>query len=207
MKYSVISDFDGTITKIDVGDFLLVHFKLISKKEIEKSYILNLPVEKWMRDNFTLISNIPKREIFKAINKYIEIKKGFKEFLSYAKKKKIPFEIVSGGVDLYADAVFKKYNIKAKSYFGKFIENSGKAVIKYDFLKKSKELSDFKKERVLYYKNRGYKTIYCGDAPNDLKAADSADIVFADKRLYKIGKDKGYIKLNDFRKLIDFLKN
>ena len=187
--YAIVSDFDGTITTRDVGDFLLLHFRLVTPEEIETGYGLNAPVGKWMKKFFRRIEKIPVREIEKAIYKRIKVKKGVRETMKICKNKGIPFEIASGGVDLYARPVFKKEQLKARSFFGKCRLVRGKAKIEYPFLK-NMELSDFKRSRVDHYRKKGYTVIFCGDAPNDLKAALAADRVFADSRLYKICRER-----------------
>lgn len=203
MKFAIISDFDGTITTFDVGDFLLLHFNLATKKEIEDSYTMGLKIEEWMRKYFKRIKDIEIDKIKLAIKKNIKIKKGFSELVRYMNKLSFPIEVVSGGVDLYIDEVFNNYKIDIKGYYGKF--NNGD--ILFDFLNNSITLSDYKAMRVEYYKKRGYKTIFCGDAPNDFLASTKADIVFATLRLKDILKkeNRDFIELKDFNMVIEVI--
>ncbi len=202
MKYAIVSDFDGTITTKDIGDFLLLYFNLVTPNEIEESYNFGIKIEQWMQIYFSKIKIIDKNKIKKAIKENVKIRNGFKELVNLCKEKKIPIEVVSGGVDLYIEEVFKNNNIEVSGYWGKF--NNGD--IKYEFLN-GITLSQFKALRVKYYKGKGYKTIFCGDAANDYNAAKEADVCFASLRLKEILKNEGYkfYELDDFRKVMEIL--
>lgn len=202
MKIALVTDFDGTITTRDVGDFLLLYFKLATFQEIEDSYRLGIKIEEWMKTYFSRMNKIKKEDVKKAVRENIKIRDGFKEVVEFLKKHNMPAEVVSGGVDLYIEEVFSIYNIDLKGFYGKF--NDGK--ISFDFLG-SDTLSDFKAYRVDYYKNLGYKTIFCGDAVNDYKAAKKADIAFAALRLKEILKKENYPfkELNNFKELNEVL--
>lgn len=207
-KFAIVSDFDGTITKIDAGDFLLVHFKLMKEREIELGYELNIPVEKWMKEYFSRIGAIKPSLIRKAIKEHIKPRPFFMDTAKYCLEKGIPFEVVSGGVDIYSKPFFNREKIKLKSFFGKCVISNGKARISYPYLK-GISLSEFKKERVKYYKNKGHTVIFCGDAPNDLLAAKSADIVFAARMLPELLKKEKikFFNLDSFQQVLKILKN
>ncbi|MGC8728344.1 MAG: HAD-IB family phosphatase [Elusimicrobiales bacterium] len=202
MKIALVTDFDGTITTRDVGDFLLLYFKLATLEEIEDSYRLGIKIEEWMKTYFSRMNKIKKEDVKKAVRENIKIREGFKEAVESLKKHNMPVEVVSGGVDLYIEEVFSIYGIDLKGFYGKF--NDGK--ISFDFLG-SDTLSDFKAYRVDYYKNLGYKTIFCGDAVNDYKAAKKADIAFAALRLKEILKKENYPfkELDDFKELKELI--
>ncbi|MBP7796581.1 MAG: HAD-IB family phosphatase [Elusimicrobiales bacterium] len=199
MKFALVSDFDGTITTRDVGDFLLLHFGLAAQKEIDESYAVGMRVEEWMKKYFRRMKYIDGIRIKKAISDHIRIRRGFRELVDFFNKNNYPLEVVSGGVDLYIDEVFGSNGIKINGFYGRF--NSGD--IKFDFLKKL-TLSDFKASRVKHYKKLGYKTIFCGDATNDYRAAKEADVVFAALKLKDILSDENFpfYPLNNFRDVV-----
>lgn len=206
-KYALITDFDGTITERDVGDFILLKFKLISKKEIDLGYLTDMPVEDWMKKHFAAAAKIKKEKIEKAVVSQIKLRPYFKKTAEFCRKNLIPLEIVSGGVDLYADPILKFHKLKVKSFFGKFKVKNNSVSITYPYLK-NKTLSEFKKSRVEYYKKRGYSVIFCGDAPNDLPAAKTADTAFACRFLPALLKKekKSYKRLKDFSEIFKILK-
>lgn len=203
MKLAFITDFDGTVTEFDVTDFLLLSLDLVTREEIEHSYSLGINSEEWMKRYFIRIKNTDKSEIKKLIDEKVNIRRGFKELFNYFKSNNLPFEIVSGGADIYIDYILDKYGIKnVNLYCGKFLGDT----VEYGFLNNMK-LSDFKASRVRYYKDKGYKTVFCGDSPNDFKAAKIADILFATSRLENMCKENSvnYYPLEDFYGVMDVI--
>ncbi len=206
-RYALISDFDGTITTRDAGDFILLHFRLVSKKDIDEGYSKNIPVEKWMKKYFCRAAKIKKNLIEKAVVSKIKLRPQFRETADFCLKNRIPFEITSGGVDLYSKPILKARKIKVKSFFGKFRYKGKKACIEYPYLK-NMTLSQFKKSRVLHYQKKGFKVIFCGDAPNDLEAAKAADTAFASRFLPALlrREKKHYKRLVSFSGVLKILK-
>lgn len=181
MKLAVVSDFDATLTKKDVGDSLLIEFKKADIKEIELSYQMGFKVEEWMKIYFSRMKDIPFTEIERFVIEKVEPRDGFLDFFSFLTENKIPFEIVSGGVDAYIEPFFKKYAISPKGFYGIFKDG----VVSYPFLG-DMTLSQFKASRVVHYKNLGYAVVFLGDSQNDYEASLVADIRFATLRLKDI---------------------
>ena len=69
-------------------------------------------------------------------------------------------------------------------------------------------LDDFKAQRVKYYKNKGYTTVFLGDGLVDLEAAKQADILFATDYLAELCQKNNipYREFKDFTKLLKMLK-
>lgn len=185
-KWALVCDFDGTITLKDVGDVILTHFKAVTKQEIKDSYNSDVDMAKWMKETFMRLTATPK-EIEKHLLKTILIRKGFKDIIKFCDKNNIPLEIVSGGLDLYSKPLFKKWNLRVKSFFGKakFTKNGYR--ISYSYLN-GYSLDDFKEARVKFHQTKKRKVIFCGDATTDLKAAMIADKVYATKKLLSLCK-------------------
>ncbi|GAB4028403.1 MAG: hypothetical protein Fur0012_00670 [Elusimicrobiota bacterium] len=115
---------------------------------------------------------------------------------------------MSGGVDLYANPLFQKEKLEIKTFFGSCAIKKGRAEIRYPYLK-GISLSQFKKSRVEFYKKKGYTVIFCGDAPNDVPAAISADITFASRFLPSLleSRKTPYRRLTHFGPLLKMLKS
>ena len=185
-NWALICDFDGTITLKDVGDIILTHFKAATKKEIKDSYNEDVDMAQWMTNTFANLKANPP-QIEKHLLKTITPRKGFKELDRFCDKNNIQLEIVSGGLDLYASPLFKKWDLKTKCFFGKakFSDNGYK--ISYPYLKGC-SLDNFKEFRVKFHQKKDRKVIFCGDATTDLKAAMAADKVYATKKLLSLCK-------------------
>lgn len=184
-KYALITDFDGTITTIDIGNYLCLFYKLSTPEKIEYAYKTKTDARQWMQEHFGPIKTTVKDFQSAVLSKAV-VRPGFRDLCIYAKQNNIPFEIASGGLDIYIKPVLKKYDC------GQIKILSAKAEIKPNCISvkfpyyKGLTMEEFKKSRVMYYKDRGYKVIFFGDGPGDLDAACTADIIFATGRLEKI---------------------
>ena len=205
-NWAAVSDFDGTITLRDVGDHLLLHYGFSDKKTIEASYSLKVRVEDFMKRAFAG-AELTEGAIADFVRARVRTRPGFKAFVRFCCAHKIPFEIVSGGIDLYANPFFKKHDVKVRSFFGRARVVKGGIKIDYPFLKRM-DLSSFKASRVRLQQRAGNKVVFFGDGPNDLKAAALADKVYAAGRLYKLCREHGIpvSPLKDFALAVNFLK-
>lgn len=205
--WAAVSDFDGTITLRDVGDHLLLHYGFADKKTIEESYSLKVKVEDFMKKAFAGAA-LSEKVIADFVRGKVRTRPGFREFIFFCERNSVPFEIASGGVDLYADPFFKKHGVTVKSFFGRARVVSGGIKISYPFLRRT-TLSDFKASRVARFRSAGHKVVFFGDGPNDLKAAMLADKVYAAGRLLKLCRERGIpaSPLVSYARAAAFIKN
>lgn len=204
-SWAAVSDFDGTITLRDVGDHLLLHYGFADRKTIEESYSLKVKVEDFMKRAFAGAA-LTGKVIADFVRARVKARRGFRDFVLFCEKAGVPFEIASGGVDLYADPFFRKHGVKVKSFFGRARVAGGGIRIRYPFLRRM-DLSTFKESRVLRQKRAGRRVVFFGDGPNDLKAAAAADKVYAAGRLYRLCRQRGIAasRLEDFGRAAAFL--
>ncbi|OGR66239.1 MAG: hypothetical protein A2X31_05820 [Elusimicrobia bacterium GWB2_63_22] len=205
-RWAAVSDFDGTITLRDVGDHLLLHYGFADKKTIEESYSLKVRVEDFMKRAFAGAA-LTEKTIADFVRKKVKARRGFRDFIVFCEESGVPFEIVSGGVDLYADPFFRAHGVKVRSFFGRARVVKGGIRITYPFLRRM-DLSSFKEARVLRQKRAGRRVVFFGDGPNDLKAAAAADKVYAAGRLYRLCRERGIAasRLEDFSRAASFLR-
>lgn len=187
--WAAVSDFDGTMTLRDVGDHLLLHYGFADRRTIEESYSLKVKVEDFMKRAFAGAA-LTENVIADFVRARVKARPGLREFILYCETAGVPFEIASGGVDLYADPFFSKHGVKVKSFFGRARVVKGGIRITYPFLRRT-NLSAFKASRVARFRRAGYRVIFFGDGPNDLKAAALADKVYATGRLLKLCRERG----------------
>jgi 2-hydroxy-3-keto-5-methylthiopentenyl-1-phosphate phosphatase len=204
--WGAVSDFDGTITLRDVGDHLLLHYGFTDKKTIEESYSLKVRVEDFMKRAFAGAA-LSERVIADFVRERVKARRGFREFILFCEASGVPFEIASGGVDLYADPFFEKHGVSVKSFFGKAKVVKGGIKIDYPFLRRT-DLSSFKASRVARMKRLGLKVVFFGDGPNDFKAATLADKAYATGRLLKLCRERGVpaSPLTDFTRAAAYIK-
>ena len=197
-KWAVVTDFDATVTTRDIGDSIIGHFKAASAKEIRDSYRPGVAVEKWMEEVFERINAGPK-EIRKFVLDTAVMRSGFGKFLGLCKRREIPVEIVSGGLDIYVTPLFKKWEIKIRSFFGTSSWVNGRIKIRYPFLR-TMTLEEFKASRVKAFQDKGHRVVFLGDGTSDYLAACFADAVFATRKLYSLCRENGM----PARRLVDF---
>lgn len=198
--WAAVSDFDGTVTLRDVGDHLLLHYGFADQKTIDESYSLKVKVEDFMTRAFAG-ARLTEKAIRDFVRKRVRARAGFRDFVLFCEKAGVPFEIASGGVDLYSDPFFEKHGVRIKSFFGRGRVTPGGVKLTYPFLRRT-TLSDFKASRVARFRNAGYRVVFFGDGPNDFKAAGLADKAFATGRLLKLCRERGVpaSPLTDFRR-------
>lgn len=207
-KFAIITDFDGTITTRDIGNALCFHFGTMKKdSSLVKDYDTKEDPSIWFNKFFGPIK-ATKEEFESIILSYAIVKKGFEELAKFAQTHKIPFEIVSGGLDIYIKPILKKHNLPPLPIYCVRGNLTPKG-ISVDFPDyPTTPLDDFKAQRVKYYKNKGYTTIFLGDGLVDLEAAKEADILFATDYLAELcDKNKiPYREFKDFTKLLKLVK-
>lgn len=204
-KFAIITDFDGTITTRDIGNALCFHFGTMKKDSpLVKDYDTKEDPSIWFNKFFGPIK-ANQQEFESIILSYAIVKKGFEELAKFAQANKIPFEIVSGGLDIYIKPILKKHNLSEMPIYCVRGNLTPKG-IKVDFPDyPTTPLDDFKAQRVKYYKNKGYTTIFLGDGLVDLEAAKEADILFATDYLAELC-DKNNIPYKEFKDFTKVLK-
>jgi len=205
-KWAVVTDFDGTVTLKDVSDDLLLHFKITDKETIEKAYAPSVNVEKWMEAYYRLVK-ISRRRIEDRVRAASRLRAGFGELRDFCENRRIPLEIVSGGLDLYIECLLKHWRLKVNYYCARTRFTPAGILVNYPFLKRT-TLELFKARRVEYYHSRGCKVLFCGDGTSDLKAARLADAVFATKKLrdFCLGQGVRHRRLKNFFTVRDFIE-
>ena len=203
--WAAVSDFDGTVTLRDVGDHLLLHYGFADRRTIEESYSLKVRVEDFMKRAFAGAA-LNEKVIADFVRARVKARRGFRDFVLFCEEAGVPFEIASGGVDLYSDPFFRKHGVKVRSFFGRARVVKGGIRISYPFLRRT-DLTTFKASRVLRHKRAGRRVVFFGDGPNDLKAAAAADKVYAAGRLYRLCRERGIAasRLTDFSRAAAFI--
>lgn len=206
-KYAIVTDFDGTVTTLDIGNTLCLHFGTTTQEKIEHAYAVKEDAKTWMQCHFGPIT-VGKSEFERIILDNATIKDGFIKLAKLCKQKNIPFEIASGGLDIYINPILKTNNVPDIPVYcvqGTFTANG--ILIDFPFYPDT-PLEVFKASRVKYYKEQGYTTIFLGDGPSDFNAAQEADIVFATDRLKDIciKNNVKFLEFNDFNTALQIVE-
>lgn len=207
MKKVVVSDFDGTVSKVDIGVEILKRFAKDGWKEVEESWHRGeITSQECLSGEFSLVS--ATSEDIKSVVDDVEIADGFLKFFNMCKRNQIDFLVMSDGGDYYIDLFFKKYKLDVK-----FISNRMRIIgnkIQYQFLLQNpecKRCANCKKIEIEKLRDVYNRVIYIGDGYSDKCIAENniADLIFAKGALASICKKKGisFIPFKNFNEIIE----
>lgn len=212
MNTVLVTDFDGTITKIDffhrVIDELLAKDDITPWHEYEAGRITHF-------DALNLIFRKIKLSV-SELNEFIlelPVEEDFSDTVAYCQKAGIPVYIVSAGADYYIKYILNR--LKLGDSIEIIANRSAYSPAKGLQMFRLAEDSPFysynygvdKENVVKYLKNTHDRVIFAGDGTPDFYAAKHADIVFARGQLLKLCRDNGVQagELNSYRVVKDCL--
>lgn len=207
MKIKVFCDFDGTVTKNDVGDLF---FETFGDKEFY-SYL----VEKW-RDY-----EISSREMWERIAEKVkvdervaeelilaqEIDPYFVDFVRFCEENGIEIFILSDGFDFYIKKILDKYGLSGVKFYSNklWIENH---TVKLWFPYPDsvcRICGNCKRNHMLSLSGDEDVIVYIGDGYSDRCPAEYADVVFGKKELLKFCRERN-IPVYEFETFKDVIE-
>lgn len=213
-KTAFITDFDGTITKVDF--FQMVTEQLLTPAAMR-------PWDDYVAGRITHIEALNR--IFANIHitqtqmdafiSTIEVDRAFYKVLPLLKEKDIPIYVCSAGSAYYIrkriGKYIKDYNIMLLANGGTYSKEEGLKLLppQQDNPFYSKGTGVSKEALVLALKSNGYFTVYAGDGRPDLKAAKAADIVFAKSVLLELCHEHKIptLKFDSFKDIYSFFSS
>lgn len=182
-KTIIVSDFDGTITKVDT---LYDFFKTYADDqwlEVEAMWADGkIGSMECLTRQFELVYGLDEN----LVDKYTSTVELDSYFESFTKQNKFDFIIVSDGIDYFIDKVLKNNgikNIKVVSNHAEFINNKFKLAFpnKNEFCKNKS--GTCKCSVVNNLKEKYDRIVYIGDGQSDFCVSNKADILFAKNSL------------------------
>ncbi len=201
---AVACDFDGTIINTDTGTLVLEKFAIGDWQRYEKMYeTLEMPVEQVLDRQFAMV-RATRKAMTSAVGDSIRFRDGFEEFLATCNERRIPFRVVSYGLDFFIR------RFVARAEFGRWAEVRAPRArvtprgISFQFPKRLVEGStDLKVDVVRNDHLLGRRVVYVGDGASDFAAAKEADVRFAIKgsRLAQLCRQNGVVhaEITSFR--------
>jgi len=209
-KIKIITDFDNTMSTVDLIDRLIVKIfgekgeKLVSDWESMKIGAVFAHKQMEKNQKFT-------NEIIKETAKETGLEKGIHELLDYCKENDIALIVVSDGFDVYIDDVLSRNNLSdLPVYCNKTVFSNGRMEIKHPFGSDECDFCGHCKDKTLdMLVDENDYVIYVGDGNSDFCAAMKADVVFAKNELLDFCKKRKlfYFEFRDFFDVLNFLKN
>ncbi|MEW5818939.1 MAG: MtnX-like HAD-IB family phosphatase [Cyanobacteriota bacterium] len=213
-KFVLISDFDGTISKVDF--FMYVVNNLLKPSDLR-------PWQDFLDKKIThidaligIFGNIKtSRSYFDKFILDLPLEEAFIETVGFCKSNDIDIYILSAGADYYIKLILQNLNIENdvklitnKSYF---IENDGLIVIRPD--QNDPYYSyEYGVDKVAVVEELKLKYDYCvfaGDGHFDFPSARLSDTIFARKKLLKLCLQHNIdcIELINYKQILDHLKD
>ncbi|SHH80172.1 Haloacid Dehalogenase superfamily, subfamily IB, phosphoserine phosphatase-like/2,3-diketo-5-methylthio-1-phosphopentane phosphatase [Caloranaerobacter azorensis DSM 13643] len=210
----ILTDFDGTIIKKDVGVALVKNFgpknwenyeKKWIQREMSSKYVLTFYYESMFQ------STQSTRKFIDFIDKNIEIDKNFYDFYNYCKRNKFEIYIISDGMSFYIDFILHKYKLDGIPYFSNlYIDNGDSIKIEFPYYNpKCGMCGNCKTNHLDKLLDKNTYVVYIGDGYSDRCISEKVDLVFAknDLEKYCIENNINYIKYNDFLDVFRVIKS
>jgi 2,3-diketo-5-methylthio-1-phosphopentane phosphatase len=211
-KALVISDFDGTICTVDMGNNVLGHFTKKSWDEIDREYIRGSIGSRAAYVRIAPLIAATPESVRKFVLKKVKIDPFFAKFYHLAKSKGIDLIIASDGLDFYIRTILEKYDLDDIEFYSNALDFYGQNSVAIEFPRmnalcgrcgtcKNKVLND---HRLMYE-----QVIYIGDGHSDICPSRFADLVFAKDVLLETCRKEGsasYLPFRNFGDVHRYLK-
>jgi 2,3-diketo-5-methylthio-1-phosphopentane phosphatase len=187
--YKMFVDFDGTITKKDIGEQLFLQYgdtekaeaiiKRISSRELTS-------IEGW-KALFEILNPVSIDKLTTFVRSF-EIDKAFHRLVSFSREHNVEMIILSDGFEFYIRTILEKENITGIPIFSnRLIENgSGKPQPVFPYRdEECKSCANCKRNHVIENSGDDEFTIYIGNGSSDVCPAQYCDFIFAKDSLRK----------------------
>jgi 2-hydroxy-3-keto-5-methylthiopentenyl-1-phosphate phosphatase len=188
MALKVFVDFDGTITKQDVGNaFFRKYVGRGQYDEMLREYKdERISAQECFRRGIASIGRLNRNEAVRFVRSH-EIDPSFKDFVLFCKNKGVEFHVVSDGLDFYISEILAANGIQGVSVFSNVLEllpanNDGYYHLRFGFPHADAECQRCaccKRNIMLTHAGDEDVIAYIGEGYSDQCPAQYADIVFA----------------------------
>ena len=181
-SWSILCDFDGTISLNDVTDTLLTQFGKAGYEDLEQAWEAGEIGSRECMGSQIALLNMSKTELDAALDS-IEIDSHFKSFIAHAKKIDIPVAIVSDGLDYTIQRILNNNGITGIPIYANQLVHINERQWKLEFPYASqnciKASGNCKCKQVMTQQNVYKKVLFVGDGSSDFCASGKVDFVLA----------------------------
>jgi len=200
-RLALLCDFDGTVTKGDVGHRIYTQFGDERWEEINKRWRRGeISSKECLIGEYDLI-DADEDEVRDFVMQ-MEIDTGFADLVDTCRRNDIPIAIVSDGFDFYIRAILEKYGFSDISALcNKMWFNDRKVELAFPFYEHGcGKCGNCKTLHVKRLRDEDRKVIYVGDGLSDKFASRASDVIFAKDELMEYLESNG-IEYNRFSSL------
>jgi len=179
-KIVLLSDFDGTVTDIDTGIYVLSKFANGDWRELDNRLTHGeITFEECLREQYGMI-NHPKNEILKMVETAVAVRRYFGDVVNCCKEKGIELKLVSGGLDFCIKHILERNNLDVDFIAPKTTFGVSGITLEFPSITDTTSFN-FKDDTVRRYQREGYNVVYVGDGYGDYYAIKEANLRFAMK--------------------------
>jgi 2-hydroxy-3-keto-5-methylthiopentenyl-1-phosphate phosphatase len=203
VKAAVLTDFDGTISRTDVGEAILQEYAPVEWKEVADLYrsrktgnrdsVARQLVSLRTREEQIFAEAIQRGlpDTLRLVDRVAKLDETFREFVSFCQRNELLLEIVSDGLDLYIGHLLQKWNLDLPVRTNHAVVDRGRVQIEYPWADATCTLCrTCKLLRLFQLRTEGYRIAYVGDGATDLCPAVEADLVFAKDELARLCREE-----------------
>ncbi|MBI5727937.1 MAG: MtnX-like HAD-IB family phosphatase [Ignavibacteriales bacterium] len=187
-RFYIFVDFDGTITREDVGANIFIKYgKHPDVYDIEMDIRTHkiTAYEGWTK-LFAVTPGLSMPQILEYAHTFA-IDESFKDLVAFAGENNYPLTILSDGFDNYINLIFNREQITGQTLFANTLVEKEKAVVP-EFPYGDEECSDCancKRNHILEMTPDDVITVYIGNGSSDTCPAQFCDYIFAKDDLLK----------------------
>jgi len=211
MKHAVFCDFDGTITRRDVGYNMFRHFSKGANAELVEPWKTGqISTRECLRLEAAMVK-ASEAEVYAYLDTF-ELNRGFDAFASACRETDLDLIVISDGLDFYIEYILKRYDlgwIPVVTNQGRFGPDG--LVVSFPHQNTScQRCGSCKGERIGEYRERAGEPVriaFIGDGYSDLCALEAADLIMAKKDLEEHCRHNiGHTPYDDFDDVVRCLQ-
>jgi 2-hydroxy-3-keto-5-methylthiopentenyl-1-phosphate phosphatase len=211
-KALVISDFDGTICKVDVGNEILSRFTKIKWNDLDRQYIKNSVGSRAAYEKISPLMKGNREEMREFALAKGKLARGFLQFHRLCGKKGLDVKILSDGLDFYIRCILENKGFTDIEFYSNVVEfgDENSVAIKFPAMNELCGRCGTCKNTILHSFRLMYEQIiYIGDGHSDWCPSRCADVVFAKGVLLEQYKKENMpcIPFEDFSTITQYLKH
>lgn len=188
-QFKIFIDFDGTITKDDVGEEI---FRKFVDEEVVSKIVDDLLSDKissrecW--ENLCSAAPSIEKKVFDEFILSQEVEPSLHGFIEYCRKNKFPVFVLSDGFDYYIEKILGRENLGHLNFFSNELNLTadGKLIPSFPYFNSDcRSSSNCKRNHIIENSSEDDYTVYIGDGSSDIDAVQYVDFVFAKDSLLR----------------------
>lgn len=186
--FKIFVDFDGTITKQDVGEAMFLKFG----DEVKARIIIQEWIDNQInaRESWQMLCNTIENFDPDQFDKFldsIEIDDTFNQFINYCNNSGFEVRILSDGLDYYISRILQREELSSIEVFSNrlIFENEKLIPVFPHTDEECDRCANCKRNHILNYSGGDEYSVYIGDGWSDVCPAQFCDFIFAKNSLLK----------------------